>query len=43
MKDGVADAYVSHPAGVGPWPAVLFFMDALGWRPALFEMADRLA
>lgn len=43
MKDGVADAYVSHPAGAGPWPAVLFFMDGLGWRQALFGMADRLA
>jgi carboxymethylenebutenolidase len=43
LPDGVADAYVSHPVGAGPWPAVLFFMDGLGWRPALFEMADRLA
>jgi carboxymethylenebutenolidase len=43
MKDGVADAYLSHPDGPGPWPAVLFFMDGLGWRPTLFEMADRLA
>lgn len=43
MKDGLADAYVSRPSGPGPWPAVLFFMDGLGWRPALFEMADRLA
>src|SRR5580700_1811175 len=42
-RDGVADAYVAHPAGGGPWPAVLFFMDGLGWRPALFDMADRLA
>ncbi len=42
-KDGVADAYISHPAGAGSWPAVLFFMDGLGWRPTLFEMADRLA
>ncbi|MGO9309412.1 MAG: dienelactone hydrolase family protein [Spirochaetia bacterium] len=42
-KDGVADAYVSHPAGEGPWPSVLYFMDGLGWRPTLFEMADRLA
>ena len=42
-QDGVADAYVSHPTGAGPWPAVILFMDGLGWRPTLFEMADRLA
>lgn len=43
MTDGVADAYLSHPAGAGPWPAVLYLMDAIGWRPTFFEMADRLA
>lgn len=42
-KDGVVDAYVSHPDGAASWPAVLVFMDGLGWRPALFEIADRLA
>jgi carboxymethylenebutenolidase len=40
---GTIEAYISHPVGPGPWPAVLFFMDGLGWRPALFAMADRLA
>lgn len=40
---GSIEAYASHPAGPGPWPAVLFFMDGLGWRPTLFAMADRLA
>ncbi len=42
-RDGAADAYASQPAGAGPWPAVLYFMDGVGWRPTLFEMADRLA
>ena len=42
-KDGVVDAYVSHPDGSDSWPAVLVFMDGLGWRPAFFEIADRLA
>jgi carboxymethylenebutenolidase len=42
-KDGMVDAHVSHPDGTGSWPAVLVFMDGLGWRPALFEIADRLA
>ncbi len=43
MGDGVANAYVSRPVGTGPWPAIVFFMDAIGLRATLFEMADRLA
>jgi len=42
-QDGVCSAYVFRPAGPGPWPAVLFYMDGLGIRPALFDMAGRLA
>jgi carboxymethylenebutenolidase len=41
--DGEARAFVFHPQGVGPWPAVLFFMDGPGIRPALFDMGERLA
>lgn len=41
--DGVADSYVFHPDGSGPWPSVLFYMDGLGIRPDLFDMAQRLA
>lgn len=41
--DGTCPTHVFHPPGAGPWPAVLFFMDGLGIRPALFEMAERLA
>ncbi len=41
--DGEARAYVFHPDGVGPWPAVIFFMDAPAIRPALFSMCERLA
>ncbi|RJQ75414.1 dienelactone hydrolase family protein [Pseudonocardiaceae bacterium YIM PH 21723] len=41
--DGVADAYLTHPAEGGPHPGVLFYMDALGLRPNIKEMADRLA
>jgi carboxymethylenebutenolidase len=31
------------PAGQGPWPAIIFYMDAGGIRPAEREMAQRLA
>jgi len=41
--DGEARAYVFHPDGEGPWPAVIFFMDAPAIRPALFQMCERLA
>ena len=30
-------------AGAGPWPAVLVYMDGRGIRPALFELAERIA
>ncbi|MFI9639000.1 dienelactone hydrolase family protein [Micromonospora sp. NPDC051925] len=42
-SDGAADAYLVRPAGDGPFPAVLFFMDAFGLRPRLVEMAERIA
>jgi carboxymethylenebutenolidase len=42
-QDGVCAAYVFRPAGPGPWPAVLFYMDGIGIRPALFDMAGRIA
>jgi carboxymethylenebutenolidase len=41
--DGDARAYSFQPEGAGPWPAVIFYMDAPAIRPALFEMAQRLA
>lgn len=42
-EDGVADAYLVHPAGGLPRPAVLLYQDAYGLRPHLRAMADRLA
>lgn len=42
-EDGACPAYVLTPEGNGPWPAVIFYMDGLGIRPALVEMAGRLA
>ena len=41
--DGTADAYVAAPAEGGPHPGVLFYMDAIGPRPRLQEMAQRIA
>ncbi|RGC65915.1 Dienelactone hydrolase family protein [Micromonospora sp. MW-13] len=40
---GVADAILVRPDDDGPFPAVLFFMDAFGLRPRLVEMAERIA
>jgi carboxymethylenebutenolidase len=43
-RDGICPASVFTPADmVGPWPAVIFFMDGLGIRPAMWEMGQRLA
>ena len=41
--DGDAPAYVFTPAGDGPWPGVLFFIDGIGMRPAMHELGERLA
>jgi carboxymethylenebutenolidase len=42
--DGDARAFAFTPSqGRGPWPAVILFMDAPAIRPALFDMAERLA
>ncbi|MBO1766471.1 dienelactone hydrolase family protein [Allobranchiibius sp. GilTou38] len=40
---GPAEAWVSTPDGGGTHPGVLFYMDAIGLRPRLHEMADRIA
>jgi len=42
-RDGKCPSYVFRPAGAGPWPAVLVFMDGLGIRPAMLEVGERLA
>jgi carboxymethylenebutenolidase len=41
-QDGVADAYLARPDD-DPHPGVLFIMDAYGLRPAIAEMAGRIA
>jgi carboxymethylenebutenolidase len=42
-RDGACPSHVFTPEGSGPWPAAIFYMDGLGIRPTLFEMAQRLA
>jgi carboxymethylenebutenolidase len=42
-QDGQCPAHVFTPAGEGSWPAVIFYMDGLAIRPALFQLAQRLA
>jgi carboxymethylenebutenolidase len=42
-RDGVCPTHLFEPAEDGQLPAVLLFMDGIGIRPALFEMAERLA
>jgi carboxymethylenebutenolidase len=41
--DGLLDCYIFEPAGAGPWPAVVVYMDAFGIRADLDVMATRLA
>jgi carboxymethylenebutenolidase len=41
--DGDAEAYLSTAPGGAPAPGVLFVIDAIGLRPRIEEMADRIA
>jgi carboxymethylenebutenolidase len=41
--DGVADAYFTRPDDGAAHPGVLLFSDAVGLRPLVRDMADRLA
>ena len=41
--DGAMQAFVVHPEENGPFPVVLFYMDAPGKREELHDMARRLA
>ena len=45
-RDGDCRASFFRPAqgqSQRPWPAVLMYMDGIGYRPAMFGMAQRLA
>ena len=41
--DGRCETFISHPERGGPFPVVLFYMDAPGIREELRDMARRLA
>src|ERR1700743_453237 len=41
--DGTADCYLTRPSDSDPKGAVLFMIDAIGLRPRIEEMADRIA
>jgi carboxymethylenebutenolidase len=43
-RDGICPLSLFTPAvGTGPWPGVIFFMDALGIRPSMWQMGQSLA
>ncbi len=42
-KDGIVNTFVTHPEEEGPYPVVLFLMDAPGMREELHDMARRIA
>ena len=42
-RDGSCPSHIYRPAGTGPWPAVIVYMDALAIRPAMLELGERLA
>ncbi|MEO7061891.1 MAG: dienelactone hydrolase family protein, partial [Lapillicoccus sp.] len=42
VPGGTAEAYVARPES-GSGPGVLFFMDAIGIRPQIVSMCDRIA
>ena len=41
--DGLCTTHVYEPEQDGPWPAVIVYMDAVGVRPAMMEIAERIA
>lgn len=40
---GEVETFICHPERGGPWPAILFLMDAPGIREELYDMVRRLA
>ena len=40
---GKMQTFLARPDGDGPFPAILFYMDAPGIREELYDMARRIA
>ena len=46
MEDGNCRAFIFTPdtaSSPGQWPAVIFYLDGMGMRPAIYPMAQRIA
>ncbi len=41
--DGIVDGYAIYPGEAGRYPGVIFYMDGIGLRPTLVELAQRIA
>jgi carboxymethylenebutenolidase len=41
--DGIARGTLVLPEGDGPWPGVVLYPDAGGWRETMLEMAEKIA
>ncbi|MCY4657910.1 MAG: dienelactone hydrolase family protein, partial [Gammaproteobacteria bacterium] len=41
-SDGSMNTFITHPEEDGPFPVVLFYMDAPGKREELHDMARRI-
>ena len=42
-EDGIMPTFTCWPDGEGPWPAIVFYMDAPAIREELYDMARRMA
>jgi carboxymethylenebutenolidase len=42
-RDGAMNTFITRPDGEGPFPVVMFLMDAPGKREELHDMARRIA
>lgn len=42
-EDGTMPTFTCCPEGEGPFPAIIFYMDAPGIREELYTMARRMA
>jgi carboxymethylenebutenolidase len=42
-RNGPIETFICHPEKTGPWPTVIFYMDAPGIREELHDMARRIA